>query len=214
MVALYDARFPNGGGATEARPAPSGSAPPCGPRQREVRLSRQARRIADLEAERDLLLSTIDDLRRRLAARSDAAGGRQRSASPHARRRALERVLMQRLLAIVARQAGIDLALMASDRRGRDAAWPRQMFCFLAREHCRGLSLPAIGAAIDRDHSNVIHSVRAVQRRLAAGETATVALYEACAGDVGTAVAEIAARMPPETGADTETETGAGDGAA
>lgn len=61
---------------------------------------------------------------------------------------------------------GVSIDALMSDRRGPGIARPRQTAMFLARELTLH-SLPVIGREIGgRDHSTVIHAVRAVQRRL------------------------------------------------
>lgn len=52
-----------------------------------------------------------------------------------------------------------------SKSRVREIADARQMIMFLAKKHT-GLSLPAIGAKMNRKHSTVLHDIRCVQDRM------------------------------------------------
>lgn len=61
----------------------------------------------------------------------------------------------------------IPLIEMSSQRRGREVAWPRQEAMYLAKK-LTPLSLPQIGRLFgDRDHTTVIHAIRAVEKRIA-----------------------------------------------
>lgn len=65
----------------------------------------------------------------------------------------------------VARFYGLALIDMRSARKARDVAWPRQLAMYLVRRHT-DKSLPSIGRFFgDRDHSTVIHALRAVEGR-------------------------------------------------
>ncbi len=62
-------------------------------------------------------------------------------------------------------QAGVSEKVFLSAERSRDIAWPRQRAMYLARTLGQR-SLPAIGRAFgDRDHTTVLHAVRAVDKR-------------------------------------------------
>ena len=60
----------------------------------------------------------------------------------------------------------IPLGGLLSARRSRKVAIPRQAAIYLAKE-LTGLSMASIGRAFDRDHSTVIASVTACERRMA-----------------------------------------------
>lgn len=64
----------------------------------------------------------------------------------------------------VAEQFDIRLADMTSKRRPQSVAFPRQVAMFLCRTLTQQ-SLPAIGAAFNRNHATVLHAYRAVSRR-------------------------------------------------
>lgn len=67
---------------------------------------------------------------------------------------------------LVALSYDIHPRLMTSRSRDRDHAWPRQVAMYLTRKLTKR-SLPAIGKAFgDRDHTTVIHAIRAVERRM------------------------------------------------
>ena len=61
---------------------------------------------------------------------------------------------------------GIRTAYMTSDRRSREIAHPRQVAMYLAAETTTQ-SLIAIGKRFNRDHTTVIHAIRAVKQRMA-----------------------------------------------
>ena len=80
----------------------------------------------------------------------------------------LPRGLAAQVLADVAERHGLTVADLIGPRRLRHIAHPRQeaMFCLRA---C-GWTLPRIGRAIgDRDHTTVLHGIRAHQKRMAEG---------------------------------------------
>lgn len=69
--------------------------------------------------------------------------------------------------AVVAASYGISLLHMEGPSRNRKHAWPRQMAMYLARQ-LTDKSLPAIGGYFGhRDHTTVIHAIRAVEGRMA-----------------------------------------------
>lgn len=56
---------------------------------------------------------------------------------------------------------------MVSSRRSREVAWPRQTAMYLAAK-LTPQSLPAIGRRFgNRDHTTVIHAIKAVEHRIA-----------------------------------------------
>lgn len=74
---------------------------------------------------------------------------------------------LARIQATVALSYDITPKMIVSPYRWRKAAWPRQVAMYLARkltEH----SYPSIGRHFgDRDHTTVIHAVKAVEKRMA-----------------------------------------------
>jgi chromosomal replication initiator protein len=69
----------------------------------------------------------------------------------------------------VADYYGIHLKDMMSPRRARAVAYPRQMAMYLSKD-LTDKSLPAIGRMFDRDHTTVLHAVRAVEQRIVADQ--------------------------------------------
>jgi chromosomal replication initiator protein len=68
---------------------------------------------------------------------------------------------------VVAKRYGLPPVEMISERRSRAIAHPRQLAIFLSRA-LTGRSFPEIGRMFGgRDHSTIIHAVRAVEGRLA-----------------------------------------------
>lgn len=63
----------------------------------------------------------------------------------------------------VANSKGLTFEEMMADTRQRDVAWPRQEFMLAA--HREGYSMPEIGALIGRDHTTVLHGIRAAKKR-------------------------------------------------
>jgi len=64
----------------------------------------------------------------------------------------------------VASQFGLGVSDMSSPVRARSVARPRQLAMYLARE-LTGKSLPEIGRLFgDRDHTTVIHAIRAIEK--------------------------------------------------
>jgi hypothetical protein len=77
----------------------------------------------------------------------------------------------------VANQYGISLDELRGPGRSRRVAWPRQEAMYLMRQVMRNgyprYSLPLIGAFFgDRDHTTVLHAVRAVEKRMIGVEAA------------------------------------------
>lgn len=62
-----------------------------------------------------------------------------------------------------AQEAGVALAAILGQTRRQSVARARQRVMFEARQ--RGLSYPEIGYALGRDHSTIIHGVRAEAKR-------------------------------------------------
>lgn len=87
----------------------------------------------------------------------------------------------------VSRYYGLSLLDMRSARRSRSVAHPRQIAMFLARE-LTPRSLPEIGKYFgDRDHSTVIHAIRAVSKRMVDYDTRHAVHF--IAGELGRIVA-------------------------
>ena len=78
---------------------------------------------------------------------------------------------------------------LLSPRRSPRIAQARQLAMYLARE-LTGMSLSEIARAFDRDHTTVLHAIRAVGGRLGPGTETTVVVHKVCA-TLGT--------VPPET---------------
>lgn len=74
------------------------------------------------------------------------------------------RMLVSKIQATVAEAYGISLQHMTSPARHQSVAWPRQVAMYLAREKTHH-SLPGIGRLFNRDHTTVLHAIRAVERK-------------------------------------------------
>lgn len=76
----------------------------------------------------------------------------------------------------VANQYGIPLEELRGPGRSRRVAWPRQEAMWLMRQVMRNgyprFSMPQIGTFFDRDHTTVVHAVRAVEKRMIGAEAA------------------------------------------
>jgi chromosomal replication initiator protein len=69
---------------------------------------------------------------------------------------------------LVAVSYGLHPKHMVSPERRRDIAWPRQIAMYLTRQLTQR-SLPSIGEAFGhRDHTTVIHAIKAVEKRMQA----------------------------------------------
>lgn len=185
----YDSRLPN-------YPVVDGvRAPPARPsltaRQAE-KLHALECRVADLEAERDDLREVCAAQARSLRVVETAAAVRLARQEEIAGREAHHAEMLHAIAAIAAAAGGIEFDQLLGPRRARRLARPRQMVCYLARQHCPGLSLPDIARLLRRkDHTTVLHACRATEARLSAGEAATTELYLACAPVVADAVARL-----------------------
>ena len=73
------------------------------------------------------------------------------------------RVTIDEIQRKVAEHYNIRVAEMTSKRRDRPVARPRQIAMYLAKE-LTTKSLPDIGRAFDRDHTTVIHAVKAIEQ--------------------------------------------------
>jgi chromosomal replication initiator protein len=77
------------------------------------------------------------------------------------------RLLVAHIQATVAAYYNIPLAEMYSPHRNKEFAHPRQIAMYLSRE-MTPRSLPEIGRRFGkRDHTTVIHAIRAVKNRIA-----------------------------------------------
>lgn len=84
--------------------------------------------------------------------------------------------------AVVALLAGTRLTEMQSCRRARAVARPRQIAMTLAKE-LTPQSLPSIGRAFGgRDHTTVMHAVKAIAAQIRKGNREVIDLYEAAKG--------------------------------
>ena len=89
------------------------------------------------------------------------------------------RIAVHDIQEAMAAHYGLELADMTSPCRCRDVAWPRQEAMYLARK-LTPLSLPRIGQLFgDRDHTTVIHAIRAVEQRISERWPDTLAALEA-----------------------------------
>lgn len=76
----------------------------------------------------------------------------------------------RRIAISVAKAHGIKFREMISSRRTRNLAWARQHAMWEMKRHTK-LSLPQIGLILgDRDHTTVLHGIRAHQKRIDSGE--------------------------------------------
>jgi chromosomal replication initiator protein len=72
-----------------------------------------------------------------------------------------------RIQAVVAASYEINPNHMKSAERWRDVAWPRQVAMYLSRRLTKQTT-PCIGRQFgNRDHSTVLHAIKAVERRMA-----------------------------------------------
>jgi len=71
-------------------------------------------------------------------------------------------IRLERILNDVCNYYGIKVSDIKGRSRLRKFVEARHIFCYLAREHTYS-SLSEIGLAVNRDHSNVVHSVRKVK---------------------------------------------------
>jgi hypothetical protein len=85
---------------------------------------------------------------------------------PHCGAPAAPMLIVAHIQATVAAYYRIDVRYMKSAQRGFDVSHPRQVAMYLAAE-MTDKSLPNIGRCFSRDHTTVIHAIRAVKRRMA-----------------------------------------------
>lgn len=84
---------------------------------------------------------------------------------PHCGAPASPRLLVAHIQATVAAYYRIGVHYMKSAQRGKDIARPRQVAMFLAAE-LTPKSLPDIGRCFCRDHTTIMHAIKAVNRRM------------------------------------------------
>lgn len=77
---------------------------------------------------------------------------------------------MREIASQVADRYGLALDELRGPSRARPVCWPRQEAMFLCYKTGR-FSLPQIGRFFgDRDHTTVLHAIRAVEKRIAKGQ--------------------------------------------
>jgi chromosomal replication initiation ATPase DnaA len=80
------------------------------------------------------------------------------------------RTPVREIAASVADKYGLTVDDLRGTDRTRRVAWPRQEAMAEIRRHRQDMSLPDIGRFFNRDHTTVIHALRAVAKRKAKGE--------------------------------------------
>jgi hypothetical protein len=83
---------------------------------------------------------------------------------PHCGAPSAPKMLVAHIQATVAAYYGIEVRYMKSAQRGKDIVRPRQVAMFLAAE-LTPKSLPDIGRCFSRDHTTIIHAIKAVRKR-------------------------------------------------
>ena len=73
---------------------------------------------------------------------------------------------IRRLVEVVAQEFGVTAAQIVSDRRPARIVLPRQVVMWIAVQRQQH-SLPRVGHCLLRDHTTVLHGVRAVTARMA-----------------------------------------------
>jgi hypothetical protein len=109
------------------------------------------------------------------------------------------RLTIRRIASIVAEDMGTTLVLMKGAGRKSEDVWPRQVAMYLAHHHL-GKSLPEIGRFFgNRDHTTVLHAVRAVTEKAKMDEGLAGRL-KALGGliDAAEAALSVEASIPPE----------------
>lgn len=89
---------------------------------------------------------------------------------------------------------GVGREELLSPRRSPRIAHARQLAMYLARE-LTGLSLSEIARAFDRNHTTVLHAIRAVDDRLEPGSEAMAAVHKVCTS-LGTVLPAAVADAP------------------
>jgi hypothetical protein len=75
------------------------------------------------------------------------------------------RISVRHIQEVVAADFGLSSDEIRSNRKLPEQAHPRQVAMYLARE-LTPLSLPSIGRIFDRDHSTIVHGIRATKSRI------------------------------------------------
>lgn len=73
---------------------------------------------------------------------------------------------VSQILGCAAEAMGIALEHLIGPRRARVLAWPRQVAMLVCVEMAPHASLPQIGRAFNRDHTTIMHGVKAARLRL------------------------------------------------
>jgi chromosomal replication initiator protein len=73
---------------------------------------------------------------------------------------------LEEIVTLVASAYGLDSERLRARTRERRVARPRQVAMFLCRRYTDA-SLARIGDALGRDHTSVLHAIRAVEQRIA-----------------------------------------------
>ncbi len=66
----------------------------------------------------------------------------------------------------IASQCGLTVAEIKGNRRSATVARPRQLAMLMARESLPNLSLPQIAKRFHRDHTTIMHGIKAARKRL------------------------------------------------
>jgi chromosomal replication initiator protein len=74
---------------------------------------------------------------------------------------------IERIQSSLAERMNIPLGMLISRKRDNRTAFARQLGYYLCRKHARA-SFPLIGESFNRDHSSIIHGVRAISGRMEA----------------------------------------------
>jgi chromosomal replication initiation ATPase DnaA len=126
----------------------------------EHRLIRQDAEIKALRAAVSEMQAAMRDAMSRLVAAAEAP---TRSAVVGASE-AVPRARMAEIAASMAIATELTVADIRGPRRDRAVAWPRQQAMLMM--HQAGYSLPMIGRFFKRDHTTILHGVRAAKSRL------------------------------------------------
>ena len=74
-------------------------------------------------------------------------------------------VTVDKVFAAIMKKYSVSREDIKGQRRTKDVAWGRHMFAYLVRE-LTDMSFPNIGKIINRDHSTIMTSIKAVERRM------------------------------------------------
>ncbi|MGI9490463.1 MAG: helix-turn-helix domain-containing protein [Geminicoccaceae bacterium] len=70
----------------------------------------------------------------------------------------------QKIILAVCSVAEIPLAEFMSDKRNRSVCRPRQIAMLIIREACQNMSFPDIARQFSRDHTTVLHGIKAARK--------------------------------------------------